>query len=198
MGGSTSQKDAHEPEAQSDPVPCDEEGQRKAAVAKSTTAKGDLTCYCGAVKIEVEGDPAVAVACHCDDCRRWSGGPYQAAKLYPADKVKISGELLTKGVSGSSHRHSCKKCGGLVCDDKKHTPMNMMMIPAGLWKSEEFTPAMHIMYKFHIKPCKDGIPKYADLPKDMGGSDAKMEDDFEMDRAKNDGPLTCYCGAVKI
>ena len=31
-------------------------------------------CYCGAVKIEITGDPAVCFICHCKACVSWGGG----------------------------------------------------------------------------------------------------------------------------
>jgi len=136
-----------------------------------------VTCYCGTVKIEAEGDPAMCVACHCDDCRRHCGSIFQAAYLFPADKVKVSGGTITKGISGMSHRQSCAKCGGIAYDDKKHTPMNMIMVPAGLSKEKKFEPSMHLMYGMRIYDCNDGKPKYKDFPTDMGGSGETIEED---------------------
>ena len=54
-----------------------------------------LECYCRKVQITVEGEPAMVVACHCDDCRRWGGVTFQAAKLFPADKITIVGETIS-------------------------------------------------------------------------------------------------------
>ncbi|WP_449369408.1 GFA family protein [Tropicimonas aquimaris] len=34
-------------------------------------------CFCGAVEVEVSGDPAGMGYCHCDSCRHWSAGPGQ-------------------------------------------------------------------------------------------------------------------------
>ena len=62
----------------------------RAAQAMSET----VTCYCGAVKITVTGEPQVTPLCHCADCRRWNGGVGQAARLYAPDQVKIDGEIF--------------------------------------------------------------------------------------------------------
>ena len=137
----------------------------------------EVTCYCGECKITAVGEPAMTIACHCDDCRRHCGSIFQAAYLLPADKVTTTGATITKGVSGMSHRQSCAKCGGIAYDDKKHTPFNMVMVPAGLSKDRKFQPSMHIMYGMRIYDCNDGLPKYKDFPKDMGGSDEMIEDD---------------------
>ena len=39
-------------------------------------------CYCGAVTIEVTGDPEGAGYCHCAACRSWSAGPVNAFTLW--------------------------------------------------------------------------------------------------------------------
>ncbi len=33
------------------------------------------SCFCGAVRLEVSGDPEAMGYCHCRSCRSWSGGP---------------------------------------------------------------------------------------------------------------------------
>ena len=43
------------------------------------TFKGQ--CYCGAVTIEVTGDPEGAGYCHRAACRSWSAGPVNAFTL---------------------------------------------------------------------------------------------------------------------
>jgi hypothetical protein len=32
-------------------------------------------CFCGAVQLEVSGEPEGMGYCHCRSCRSWSGGP---------------------------------------------------------------------------------------------------------------------------
>jgi len=38
-------------------------------------------CFCGAVEIEVTGEPNAMGYCHCRSCRSWSGGPVNAFSL---------------------------------------------------------------------------------------------------------------------
>ena len=100
-------------------------------------AKQVLGCYCGQARITVEGEPVMQFFCHCFSCRQWGGGPAQASKLYPIDKISVTGKLVMKDKNGKlpdsqSFRKSCANCGGVVFDDKTHA--GMAMIPAGLWK----------------------------------------------------------------
>ena len=46
-------------------------------------------CFCGAVQIEVSGEPEVSGYCHCRSCRSWSGGPVNAFTLWKPDAVQI-------------------------------------------------------------------------------------------------------------
>jgi len=48
------------------------------------------SCFCGAVEIEVTGEPAAMGYCHCRSCRHWSAGPVNAFTLWPPDAVKIT------------------------------------------------------------------------------------------------------------
>ena len=45
-------------------------------------------CFCGAVEIEVTGEPAGMGYCHCESCRHWSAGPVNAFTLWDPEKVK--------------------------------------------------------------------------------------------------------------
>ena len=144
-------------------------------------------CYCGAVKIEITGDPAVCFICHCKACVSWGGGIGNAGTLVPADKVKITGELVeanppnfcggydeTKGVmpQGFSKRKSCAKCYGCVLNDHAHTDAKMVDICGGLidWGEKGFQPAMHINYANAMFKLKDGKPKFKDFPTEFGGT----------------------------
>ena len=46
----------------------------------TNTHKG--ACFCGAVQIEVSGEPAGMGYCHCRSCRSWSAAPVNAFTLW--------------------------------------------------------------------------------------------------------------------
>jgi hypothetical protein len=73
-------------------------------------------CLCGSVRYEYDGEPEDASYCHCDDCRRATGGPYTVGVLTQAAKLHIiSGRVkgyTTKGDSGRDiTREFCPECG---------------------------------------------------------------------------------------
>src|SRR5437016_14629097 len=77
------------------------------------TYKG--SCFCGAVKFTVAGDPAAMGYCHCESCRSWSAGPVNAFTLWNPDALKITRGADNIGgyeKTAASHRQWCKSCGG--------------------------------------------------------------------------------------
>ena len=47
-------------------------------------------CFCGAIEVEVTGEPAGMGYCHCESCRHWSAGPVNAFTLWEPEKVRIT------------------------------------------------------------------------------------------------------------
>jgi hypothetical protein len=66
-------------------------------------------CLCGAVRIVASGPPYRVGICHCLDCRKHHGAPFQAFAIFPEDAVTITGE--TGDFRG---RHFCPRCGSSV------------------------------------------------------------------------------------
>ena len=47
-------------------------------------------CYCGAVEIEMSGDPLEVGYCHCENCRRYSAAPLSAFTLWKKENVSVT------------------------------------------------------------------------------------------------------------
>src|SRR5689334_1559548 len=45
-------------------------------------------CFCGAVQVEVSGEPESMGYCHCQSCRSWSGGPVNAFTLWRPGRAR--------------------------------------------------------------------------------------------------------------
>jgi hypothetical protein len=128
-------------------------------------------CFCGAVEVEVSGDPAGMGYCHCDSCRRWSAGPINAFTLWKTDVVKITkgaDNLGTYNMTDRSYRKWCKTCGGHVMT--AHPPWDLIDVYAAVLDDFPFKPGVHVHYQETALRIKDGLPKIKDLPKEMGGS----------------------------
>ena len=128
-------------------------------------------CMCGAVALELSGEPAVQAFCHCESCRGWLGAPIHAASLWPAASVKVkkgADKLGTYKRTEASHRKFCTACGTPVLVE--HPALGMIDVPAGSVKGLVYQPGLHVNYGEKVLSVKDGLPKFKDFPKDFGGS----------------------------
>ena len=137
------------------------------------THKGE--CFCGAVKLEVTGEPQGMGYCHCASCRSWSASPVNAFSLWKPEQVKVTqGEdnIATYAKTPASERKYCTKCGGHLMSF--HPPFGMFDVYAATIPSLDFNPGLHIFYAEKAMAIKDGLPKFKDVPKDFGGSGETM------------------------
>jgi hypothetical protein len=128
-------------------------------------------CFCGAVAIEVTGQPAAMGYCHCRSCRSWSASPVNAFTLWAPDAVKVTkGESLidTYHKGELSHRQFCRLCGGHLMT--RHPPLNMVDVFAATIPDLPFVPQVHVNYAETVLPMHDSLPKLKDFPVEFGGS----------------------------
>ena len=128
-------------------------------------------CFCGAVEIEVSGQPVAMGYCHCDDCRHWSAGPVNAFSLWPPDQVKVTKgqeHIGSFAKTEQSHRKWCTRCGGHLFSE--HPGMGLTDVYAAIIPDFPFQPGVHVHYGENVLRIHDGVVKQKDLPKEMGGS----------------------------
>lgn len=72
-------------------------------------------CLCGAVTYTLSKEPSEIGACHCNMCRKWSGGVYLGMEVSPeAVEIKGAENLTAFGSSPWAERAFCKTCGSSV------------------------------------------------------------------------------------
>ncbi len=141
------------------------------------TAKYSGSCFCGAVEVEVTGDPAGMGYCHCRSCRSWSGGPVNAFTLWKPEQVRVSKgreQLAAYQKTPSSQRQYCRACGGHLMTN--HPTLGMIDVFAATLPSLAFKPGVHVNYAETVLPIADGLPKFRDFPKEFGGSGAMVSE----------------------
>jgi hypothetical protein len=129
------------------------------------------TCFCGAVEVELTGEPQVQAYCHCASCRGFLSAPIHAATLWPSPNVKVVKGADKLGLikkTEASHRQFCKSCGAAVL--VAHPAIGMTDVPAGTIAGLAFKPTLHVHYGEKVLQVRDGLPKFKDFPKDFGGS----------------------------
>jgi hypothetical protein len=132
-------------------------------------------CFCGAVEVEVQGEPAGMGYCHCESCRSWSGGPVNAFSLWPPASVSVkkgAEHLATFTKNPSSERQFCAKCGGHLMTN--HPGLGLVDVFAATIPTLDFQPGLHVNYQETVLRMKDGLPKMKDFPAEFGGSGETM------------------------
>ena len=128
-------------------------------------------CFCGAVTIEVKGEPLGAGYCHCANCRSWSAGPVNAFTLWPPHAVTVTkGEELIGEYNKNeqTYRQWCMECGGHLLS--RHPGWDIVDVFAATIPTFPFEPGVHVNYESTVLPMKDGLPKLKDFPAELGGS----------------------------
>lgn len=133
------------------------------------------SCFCGAVEIDADGVPVDMGYCHCGSCRAYSGAPFVAFTIWPVGSVKVTkGNDLLGGFNklGTSDRRFCTKCGGHLMLDHPH--LGLVDVRAAILPTVRFEPKAHLNYAEAVLPLRDGLPKFRDLPAEIGGSGERM------------------------
>ena len=133
------------------------------------THKG--SCFCGAVQIEVTGDPEAMGYCHCASCRSWAAAPVNAFSLWKPGAVKVTagaGHLGMYRKNPSSERQFCTQCGGHLMTF--HPPFGLIDVYAATIPTLAFKPGVHVNYAETVLAMRNGLPKFKDFPAEMGGS----------------------------
>ena len=132
-------------------------------------------CFCGAVRIEVSGEPEGMGYCHCRSCRSWSGGPVNAFSLWKPEAVRVTAGQEFVGVyqkTPVSQRQFCKKCGGHLMTN--HPPLGLVDVFTATIPTLKFSPGVHVNYVETVLPMRDGLPKFKDFPEAFGGSGEQL------------------------
>ena len=132
-------------------------------------------CFCGAVSFTVSGDPVAMGYSHCQSCRHWSAGPVNAFTLWPLQAFKITQGAEHIGhynKTAQSTRKWCRCCGGHLFTE--HADMGLIDVYAALLPQLAFNTTIHVHYQETVLRMSDGLPKWKDAPKEMGGSGVSL------------------------
>jgi hypothetical protein len=92
-------------------------------------------CLCGAVRYECTGDTEDASYCHCDDCKKATGGHYTVGVLVQAAKLRIvcgrvKGYTTIADSGRKITREFCPSCGSPLFTRAEKCP-NLVFLKAG-------------------------------------------------------------------
>lgn len=129
----------------------------------------DIACLCGALRVRLQGSPAVGFWCHCADCRAAHGAAYVGVALYAGAAVEVIAGDAAVFTIRSLPRHFCPRCGTRMFAPVPES--DTTGIVATRLPEDTFTPAFHIYCAEALAPVRDGLPHFATLPRLFGGDD---------------------------
>ena len=135
------------------------------------------SCFCGAVRLVVLGEPVAMGYCHCESCRSWSASPVNAFALWKPDAVRVTDGATQLGVfhkTPRSLRKWCLRCGGHVLTE--HPQLRLIDVYAATTPDFPFQPGVHVNYQESVLRIRYGLPKFRDVPVEMGGSGVVMSE----------------------
>eukprot|EP00931_Biecheleriopsis_adriatica_P058994 TRINITY_DN35228_c0_g1_i1.p1 TRINITY_DN35228_c0_g1~~TRINITY_DN35228_c0_g1_i1.p1 ORF type:complete len:323 (-),score=53.63 TRINITY_DN35228_c0_g1_i1:94-1062(-) len=176
------------------------------AVMGQVKLQATATCFCGSVRLAIEGRARKKILCHCKRCQSWLGGPCFPAIVFAREQVTIHGEVISVSTSaeGALKRLSCARCySHVLCDFKA---IDCLAVCAGLF-SDDFQPQEHHCWPSRMLTIDDDLKKFQDFPKELGGtgnpplpSKTAAEDPLRVTKSVTDDLVnaSCYCGSVKL
>lgn len=134
------------------------------------------SCHCGKLQITCEGDPAIVMMCHCEDCQRRTGASYNLGAWFDRSRVTIKGEERTFTRAAESGReitfHFCPNCGSNLYWHVPAAPNNAIGIAVGCFADPAF-PAPTVSY--YGKNRHHWVTQPADLPSYIGNMTSELE-----------------------
>jgi len=128
----------------------------------------EIECLCGAVRMQLSGEPVLQAYCHCDDCQTAHGAAYIATAAFHSQSVKMLQGQLKPLIVKRARRMRCAECGTLMFTEVENTDflsLNATRLPKG-----SFKPRFHLHCQHAVLPVTDALPHYKDLPEALGGS----------------------------
>ncbi|KAK2764355.1 hypothetical protein FQN54_009048 [Arachnomyces sp. PD_36] len=88
------------------------------------------SCKCGAIKIELQGEPDMLGLCHCTKCRKTTGSMYSTNAVFPQSAFTlVSGEThVYEAEGGSGNPVFANSCGNCCTTLWTKTPLRPEII----------------------------------------------------------------------
>lgn len=128
-------------------------------------AEGRGSCLCGAVNFRAHNIKLDVAACHCNMCRKWSGGPFMAVDCGADVDFEDVETLSVYNSSDWAERGFCSTCGSHLFYRLKESGQHF--IPAGLLDVEGECSLEHQVF-IDEKPA---YYRFANKTTDMTGQE---------------------------
>lgn len=115
-------------------------------MSDETSCSASITgrCYCGALHIRTTAPAQVVAYCHCDDCRRVTGGPVAAFAAFAPDEIDVQPAWPDAvEINSGVKRWFCPACGSAIGAWFSYLP-DQIYVPVGVIDQiDELAPELH-------------------------------------------------------
>ena len=105
------------------------------------------SCLCSAVKYVINGPIKAVANCHCNTCKKITGGVFGTIAITDENNLEIiegQDTLATSQISEKAIKHFCRTCGTPIFNLHKKYPGNYMLHVGSFDDPSLATPAINI------------------------------------------------------
>ncbi len=116
------------------------------------------SCKCGRVRFHVTGAIAMAANCHCNTCKKVTGGAFSTIVAVEENDFKLTGgqgEVTGYRVSDKATKYFCSFCGTPVYNQHVDLPGKVLLPLGALDDPFVVTPTMNV----HCEDMLSWVPK---------------------------------------
>ena len=117
-------------------------------MTNSATSKFSGHCLCGSVSFEGNAEPEFPHSCHCDDCRRASGGFYGSFVYVSAQDLQVTGEMRAyehqSDRGNTMTKDFCPTCGSHMFGSNSKTPNRRGVFVGVIDNASWFKPQAYV------------------------------------------------------
>lgn len=121
-------------------------------------------CYCGKIKFSTTKEPQTVAYCHCDDCRRVTGGPVAAFAALDEKTVTFTpNEGRKVSLNSGASRTFCADCGSSLTGRYDYLPGQVYITLAVIDQANDLAPKIHSheSERFDWLHIEDDLPRTA-------------------------------------
>ena len=101
-------------------------------------------CYCGSITFHSSSKPRTVAYCHCEDCRRATGGPVAAFAAFEEGEIAFEPhEGKRVNVNTGVIRTFCKNCGSSLTGRYDYLPNQVFVSLGVIDQSDSLAAEMH-------------------------------------------------------
>jgi hypothetical protein len=123
------------------------------------------SCFCGAVKFEIELPTVFCGHCHCTMCQRVHGAGYVTWIAIPYTRFRMTGgneHLKVHHSSAHGRRSFCDECGSSLFCESTHHPEIIDIVLANLDGQIDREPQAHYYFSDRVEwiGAVDNLPRF--------------------------------------